>query len=201
MAKENTPEKQNEESGKNIARQFKGLPMSELISTPLRAACQSQIQLAGAAFEFMTKIGFKDGDLSQPNLLKFELERPVQTPTGVTTNTINVQAPFLGLVPIPSLLIDSVNIDFQMEVSAAEQTKETNSTDASVKAGFKSWFGTSVEIQGNVSSSRENTRSSNQSAKYQVHVSASQQPPTEGLSRLMDILASCTTPLKVEGNS
>ena len=152
MAKENTPEKQNEESGKNIARQFKGLPMSELISAPLRAACQSQIQLAGAAFEFVTKIGFKDGDLSQPNLLKFELERPVQTPTGVTTNTINVQAPFLGLVPIPSLLIDSVNIDFQMEVSAAEQTKETNSTDASVKAGFKSWFGTSVEIQGNVSS-------------------------------------------------
>ena len=62
----------------------------------------------------MTKIGFKDGDLSQPNLLKFELERPVQTPTSVTTNTINVQAPFLGLVPIPSLLIDSVNIDFQI---------------------------------------------------------------------------------------
>lgn len=195
---ETKPEKKKEDGG-TIAQQFKGLPMTELISAPLRAACDSQIQLAGAAFEFMTKIGFENGDMSKPNLLKFDLERPVQTPTGITTNKVNVQAPFLGLVPIPSLLIDTVSVDFQMEVSAAEQSKETSTQNASMKAGFKSWFGTSVEIQGSVSSSRENTRSSNQTAKYQVHVSASQQPPTEGLSRLMDILASCTAPLKIEG--
>lgn len=59
-------------------------------------------------------------------------------------------------------------------------------------------FGTSVSVQGKVGTSRENTRSTNQTAKYQVSVSASQQPPTEGLSKLMDIMASCVEPLEPE---
>ena len=52
-------------------------------------------------------------------------------------------------------------------------------------------------MRGKVSSSRENTRSTNQTAKYQVHVSARQQQPTEGLSKLMDIMASCVEPVKL----
>ena len=54
-----------------------------------------------------------------------------------------------------------------------------------------------MSVNGKVSSSRENTRSTNQTAKYQVHVSARQQQPTEGLSKLMDIMASCVEPVKL----
>lgn len=154
----------------------------------------------------MTKIGFQtsdDGktDFSKPNLLKFNLQRPVETPAGIETSTIEVQAPFLGLVPIPSLLIDNINVNFQMEVTAATSSTEKKAEEASMKAdaNFKlGIFGSGkIEMQGKLSSSRETTRSTNQTAKYQVNVSASQQPQTEGLSKLMDILASCTAPLKV----
>ncbi|MFQ9476332.1 DUF2589 domain-containing protein, partial [Barnesiella intestinihominis] len=48
---------------------------------------------------------------------------------------------------------------------------------------------------------RENTRMTNQTAKYQIHVTASQQPQTEGLSKLMDIMASCIEPITNESNS
>lgn len=57
------------------------------------------------------------------------------------------------------------------------------------------WFGVNASVSGKVTSSRENTRSTNQTAKYQVHVTASQQRPTEGLSKLIDIMASCIEPL------
>ena len=57
------------------------------------------------------------------------------------------------------------------------------------------WFGTSVSVQGKVGTSRENTRSTDQTAKYQVSLSSSQQQQTEGLSKLMDIMASCIEPL------
>lgn len=40
--------------------------------------------------------------------------------------------------------------------------------------------------------------SGNQTAKYQIHVIASQQQQTEGLSKLMDIMASCIEPVTVE---
>ena len=57
-----------------------------------------------------------------------------------------------------------------------------------------------MNVTGKVTSSRENTRSTNQTAKYQVHVSARQQDPTEGLSKLMDIMASCIEPVNLEGS-
>lgn len=184
------------------AEDFKGLPMRELIGAPLQAACESQQKLAETALDFMLRIGFEADDLQKARVIKFNLERPVETPEGVTTNTIEVQAPFLGLVPIPTLLIESVDVDFQMEVTSTETSKDTTSAEISTKAGYKGLFSrVSVEVQGKVTTARENTRSTNQTAKYQVHVSARQQRPTEGMSKLMDILASCTAPLKVTPNS
>jgi len=89
-----------------------------------------------------------------------------------------------------------------MEVTATEKSTENSSKEASTNANANFRFGCfgsgSVNVSGKVSSSRENTRSTNQTAKYQVHVSARQQRQTEGLSKLMDIMASCVEPLKSE---
>lgn len=186
---------------KGLANQMQGLPMSDLIGAPLKAACDSQFQLAQSAYTFITQLGFQEGNLEKPNLLKFNLQRPVETPEGIQTSDIEVQAPFLGLVPIPSLLIDDVHIDFQMEVNATASSKKVKEKEGDVKADVKLKLGLlgkgHVDVHGKVSSSRENTRSTNQTAKYQVSVSARQQPPTEGLSKLMDIMASCTAPLSI----
>jgi hypothetical protein len=138
-------------------------------------------------------------DEEQTRLLKFKLQRPVENTGGnIVVVDTEVQAPFLGLVPIPCLLVEDVNIEFQMEVSATTATKEKLDAEASMKASASGGFGpvkATVEVQGKVTSSRENTRSTNQTAKYNVRVSARQQQPTEGLSRLMDIMAQCTAPI------
>ncbi len=181
----------------NVSKNFQGLPIAELISSPLRAACDSQKMLAKSAFEFMTQIGFSDEQCTKTRLLEFKLERPIE---GEAKNSeLTVHAPFLGLVPIPSLLIDDVQIDFQMEVTDTATSKEVSgsevATDANASFNFGLFGKGSVSIHGKVTSSRENTRSTNQTAKYQVHVSARQQRPTEGLSRLMDIMAACIEPL------
>lgn len=182
----------------NISNNFSGLPIAELIAAPLTAACDSQKKLAQSAFEFMTEIGFTDGGKT-PRLLEFNLQRPVEGSMGL--QDIKVQAPFLGLVPLPSLLIDDVQVDFQMEVTTTETTTEKQNSEASTNVNSSFKFGCfasgSVTVNGKVSSSRENTRSTNQTAKYQVHVSARQQMPTEGLSKLMDIMASCVEPVKL----
>lgn len=91
-----------------------------------------------------------------------------------------------------------------MEVSATESEKDTTNTEASTSTNAKYGIfglGGNVTVSGKVTSARENTRSTNQSAKYQVRVYAHQQPATEGLARLMDILASCTEALPASDNS
>ena len=183
----------------NVTDKFKGLPMRELIAAPLIAAAEAQQELAATAWNFYQKIAF-DEDGKTARVLEFDIKRPIQQDGKMTTMSQSVKAPFIGLVPIPSLLIDRVDVDFQMEVTDTSNVKSTTNAEVEAKASAKHWF-INAEISGKVTTARENTRMTNQTAKYQIHVTASQQPQTEGLSKLMDIMASCIEPITNESNS
>ena len=183
----------------NVTDNFKGLPMRELIAAPLIAAAEAQQELAATAWNFYQKIAF-DEDGKTARVLEFDIKRPIQQDGKMTTMSQSVKAPFIGLVPIPSLLIDRVDVDFQMEVTDTSNVKNTTNAEVETKASAKHWF-INAEISGKVTTARENTRMTNQTAKYQIHVTASQQPQTEGLSKLMDIMASCIEPITNESNS
>lgn len=183
----------------NVTDKFKGLPMRELIAAPLIAAAEAQQELAATAWNFYKQIAFDD-DGKTARVLEFDIKRPIQQDGVMTTMPQSVKAPFIGLVPIPSLLIDRVDADFQMEVTDTSNVKSTTNAEVEAKASAKHWF-INAEISGKVTTARENTRMTNQTAKYQIHVTASQQPQTEGLSKLMDIMASCIEPITNESNS
>lgn len=183
----------------NVTDKFKGLPMRELIAAPLIAAAEAQQELAATAWNFYKQIAFDD-DGKTARVLEFDIKRPIQQDGVMTTMPQSVKAPFIGLVPIPSLLIDRVDVDFQMEVTDTSNVKSTINAEVETKVSGKSWL-ISAEISGKVTTARENTRMTNQTAKYQIHVTASQQPQTEGLSKLMDIMASCIEPITNESNS
>ena len=173
----------------NVSSKLVGESIGDLVGAPLDAVCDSQKRLAQSAFEFMQEIGFdEDG---KTRMVEFNLQRPIEGST--TPQDITVQAPFIGLVPLPNLLIDDVQVDFQMEVTATETSTEKSNTEGSSSTNcFGGW---SVNVGGKVSSSRENRRSANQTARYQVDESNRQQRQTEGLSKLKDIMASCVEPL------
>ena len=180
----------------NVTDKFKGLPMRELIAAPLIAAQQ---ELAATAWNFYQQIAFDGKSGNKARILEFDVERPIQQNEKMTTIKQTVKAPFIGLVPIPALLIDRVDVDFQMEVTDTSNVKSTTNAEVEAKASAKRWF-INAEISGKVTTARENTRMTNQTAKYQIHVSASQQPQTEGLSKLMDIMASCIEPINTESS-
>ena len=182
----------------NVTDKFNGLPMRELIAAPLIAAAEAQQELAATAWNFYKQIAFDD-DGKTARVLEFDIKRPIQQDGVMTTMPQSVKAPFIGLVPIPSLLIDRVDVDFQMEVTDTSNVKSTINAKVETKVSGKSWL-ISAEISGKVTTARENTRMTNQTAKYQIHVSASQQPQTEGLSKLMDIMASCIEPINTESS-
>ena len=173
--------------------------MRELIAAPLIAAAEAQQELAATAWNFYQQIAFDGKSGNKARILEFDVERPIQQNEKMTTIKQTVKAPFIGLVPIPALLIDRVDVDFQMEVTDTSNVKSTTNAEVEAKASAKRWF-INAEISGKVTTARENTRMTNQTAKYQIHVSASQQPQTEGLSKLMDIMASCIEPINTESS-
>ena len=164
MADDNNKQLSNSGSD-NVANKFVGTPISELVAAPLVAVCDSQKRLSQSAFEFMQEIGFNEE--GKTRMVEFNLQRPIEGST--TPQDITVQAPFIGLVPVPNLLIDDVQVDFQMEVTATETSTDKSASEGSTRANadfkFGCFGGGSVNVSGKVSSC-ENTHSTKQTAKY-----------------------------------
>jgi hypothetical protein len=182
-------------TGGEFFNQLTGVPITYLISTPLVAAARSNLALASVMTEFIDQIGYtKEG---KTRLISFDLTRPVKNNlTGkLDTQTIEVKAPLLAVVPLPALLIDTVNVDLTVEISQKTQQKTNVDTTLTVKVSpVFGWLNT--EFSGSYTNKQENTRETNQSAKYEIRLLARQQPLPEGMSKLMDVFASTIEPLE-----
>lgn len=189
----------------NFYATLKGIPIDYLVATPLLAAARANIALAQNMEEFIFAIAYKNDEgnsgskaTKETNLISFELTRPYTDPTtgNMTTQTITVNAPLIGLVPIPALLVDNVTVDFTTTVGTTSSTTENASVSAAASYGFGAF-----QVSGNVTTSVNHMRQSNQTATYTFHVQADQQPATEGMGKLMDVMASVIEPIPSGGKS
>ena len=185
-----------------IADQFKGLPMSDLISQPLLAAAKAQGQLAGITEQFIKDVGLNgtDTDGYSAREVDFAFNSPETSTTGYTSLCANkLTVPMLAIVNVPNLSVKKATVDFTMEVKASSQNTSTSNTKASLntKAKYSAWWSpVSVEMTAKVSTSNkhENVRKTDNSAKYDVHVEARDDGPPEGLMKVLDILGSAIVP-------
>jgi hypothetical protein len=194
----------------DMASQFKGLPMGDLIGGPLTAACDAQVRLANATADFIKYIGFLPPTANDPNgvgatrTAHFAFKRPVADPNDASKmieEDVAMDVPLLAIVKVPSLSITKVDITFDMEVKSSFASKESTDSKASFSADMKvGWgpFSAKVHMEGSVASHKENTRTSDNSAKYHVQVLAEDSGMPEGLARVLDILQTSIAP-KVTG--
>lgn len=201
----------------NIGDQFRGLPMGDLIGGPLMAACDAQVRLANASAQFIQQIGFTPKASVQPGpdgtiafdpaqfdtrTVAFRFNRPqangqADANGNIPTETVELDVPLLAIVKVPALGIDTVDITFDMEVKNSERTSETEdkkgsfSADASVGWGP---FSLKVHVEGSVATHQENTRQTDQSAKYHVQVRATDKGMPEGLARVLDMMNTAIAP-------
>tara|TARA_Y100000592_G_C5454740_1_gene310740 strand:+ start:684 stop:1322 length:639 start_codon:yes stop_codon:yes gene_type:complete len=191
---------------------FVGLPIESLICDPIIGAAKGQRALAQETLNFVNDLAFlpednKDGS-KNANIINVQLDRLTNSSTTGEVANVNqtIQMPLISLVNIPNFAMDTMEIDFTMEVkqssvdtSTASKSKTTDS-GAEVKASASwGWGSASVKahhnVSGTVSSSKTNTRSTDFSAKYHVNATAKQLPPAEGMARFTQILASVIEPI------
>jgi Protein of unknown function (DUF2589) len=136
----------------------------------------------------------------------FRFDRPATSANQITpgspipVETVDLQVPLLTVVKIPSLAINTVDITFDMEVKNSETDKSSFDAAAQMSAEAQvGWgpFSVKVNITGSVSSHKENTRQSDQSAKYHVEVRAEDKGMPEGLARVLDIVQSSIAPRQI----
>lgn len=173
---------------KTIGAEFQALPLDFLVSAPLIAAVKAQALAAAATKDFL--LGMTEGDTHKPITLPFSIE---QTLEGKKTNSLEINAPLLSLVPVPHLRIDSITTKFNFEISQTltDQSESEKGVSLSVSGGSP-WVKASLKGSASSKSSHEST--TNRSGQLEVTVQASESPIPEGLARVLSLLASAIQP-------
>lgn len=178
-----------------VAQQFAGLDMGQLIGGPLTAVADASTLLANSTANFINDVGFdRDGRL---RTVTFAYQKRSLNEDGTSNlDEMKVDVPMLAIVPIPNIQVDEVNILFDMEVKQSESSRQSTDMGASLSGSLR--IGpVRVSISGSVSSHKENTRSSDNSAKYHVDVRATNHGTPEGLARVLDMMAANVSPALV----
>ena len=194
-------------AGDNVGSYFTNLPIGQLICTPFIELARGQAELCDVYVDTLFRLAFEkpegvkyndEGTGNNTRILKFSYDRPVVTESTQTVETkhFEINAPLLSLVPIPAFLIDSADVNFNMEVNIATEEKKDSSASAETNVKFGFWK-MSGNIGGKVSSSSNITNSRSQKATYTISAHASQQPAAEGMSKLTALLAETMEPIQV----
>jgi hypothetical protein len=163
-----------------IAQQFAGLPIEDLIVQPLVGMAKGQAQLNDVTWKYISDVAFEDvmnettgsdgkgtgkftpSGKKKTRSLDIQLNRYVTNPdTGKQElQVINSLVPMLPLVPLPSLAIKTADINFTMEVKTTEMSKTSDDAEASIQASAEGGFWGmkySVAMQGKIATHKENT--------------------------------------------
>ena len=191
---------------------FVGLPIENLICAPIIGAAKGQRALAQETLSFVNDLAFlpkdnKDGS-KNPNIIEVNLDRLTNSQTTGEVKNVNqkIQMPMISLVNIPNFAMDTMEVDFVMNVgqtstSATHSDSSTDTNTSGTVSGGASWGWGHVEasathsVAGHVGSSKDNTRGTDFSAKYEVHATAKQLPPAEGMAKFTQIMASVIEPI------
>lgn len=191
-----------------ISDNFTGLPIGLLICQPLIEVAKGQAELCNVYLDQLFRLAFKTmpnlekGEAVETRTVKFKLNRMVVDATSGDTKpvTVEVEAPLLALVPVPAFTMEEATVNFTMEVKDSTSDKLTQSDESTLQSSLSAW-GFSTTISGKVTTSRENTRTSDKTAKYDIYARAAQQPAAEGMAKLSSIFASVIEPITTFGST
>lgn len=179
--------------GNNLVNELNSIDFKKMIGGPLQAAVDAQVASSMATVEFINAVGFKDAaGGSGPRelvMVDFSHERKDVKADGTADNkTINVRVPLLAMLPIPSLRIEHVIIDFNVKLNSVESTQSTFSAD--VKTEVKAGWGP-VNFKVSAAIQRKTTTNVEVKKEYslQVNVKAVQDEMPAGLEKVFGLLA------------
>jgi len=169
-----------------IGSVINALPLDRMISGPLMAMMQAQATASKQYADFLLTVCIKD---SKAIAIEFDYDQTYVDTEGKVTGvaTKKMRIPLLAAITHPNICVEEGTIDFELEVNQSEEEKSSTDAEASLEGSF-GWGPFKLKITGKVSHHKEQTRSTDTRAKYNIHVVAKRQPPTEALMRVIDFL-------------
>ena len=126
----------------NIADQFKGLPIEDLIVSPLVGMAKGQAKLNEVTWRYIKDVAFQGKGKTRE--LDIEINKVMTDPNSGEQSWVThyAKVPMLPLVPLPALAVKTADITFDMEVQTSNQTTSSTDTETDVSVSASGgWFG------------------------------------------------------------
>jgi len=183
-----------------LVEELNSLDFGVYIGGPLQAAIQAQQASSMAAVDFLQEVGFEDNNGSQEiRYVNFDYAKQIPNPEfdpessegagnqRYITSNVSVKVPYITMLQVPSLRIDTLDIEFNARLTST-QTKSLNSKfSASAELGIDYKV---VNFKASASYQRSSSKGEKVEKSYSLNVKvhAVQDEIPAGLDRILNLL-------------
>lgn len=181
-----------------LVEELNSLDFGVYIGGPLQAAIQAQQASSMAAVDFLQEVGFEENSSGNKEIryVNFDYAKQIPNPqfdpesTGsepYITSNVSVKVPYITMLQVPSLRIDTLDIEFNARLTST-QTKSLNSKfSASAELGIDYKV---VNFKASASYQRSSSRGEKVEKSYSLNVKvhAVQDEMPAGLDRILNLL-------------
>lgn len=176
----------------NLTAELNNIDFRKMIGGPLQAAVDAQVASSLATIDFINKVGFiEDEQTRKKELVMVDFShnrKDVDADGKEIKKEVNIRVPLLAMLPIPSLRIEHVIIDFNVKLNSVETSSVSDAID--VKAEVKGGWGP-VSFKVSAAYQRKSTTGVEVKKEYalNVNVKAVQDEIPAGLEKILGMLA------------
>lgn len=178
--------------------------IDSLISAPLVAASKANAMMTTGQVRFLMENCFEkqdDGSYT-PVMIKMTLQSSAihtdnQSENGfsIASRSIGFQVPVISLLPLNSLVVDSLNVDFGLDITSVRsgKTREQYSAEGKLSGTVKK----TAVMSGRISRTTGGKSRRNRNERIHINMSfeVKSQPLPEGTRTLLDLYTKTITPL------
>lgn len=181
---------------------LKAMPFGNIIGGPLTACVEAQAQAARTSWEFIQNVGlYKDEVTGEKKTVNVSFQFMKDG------HMSRLTLPLLTIVPIPFIAIQTIDINFKANISAAASDTEV-AHEESATSGSSSFHAGCLWARGNINASYSSkkdstaTKDSKYSVEYtmDVAVHATQDSMPAGLAKVLEMLNNSLNVSSAEGN-
>jgi hypothetical protein len=179
------------------AAEFQALPLEFIIAAPLSGAIKAQALAAQTTLQYIKGMMKEDPTtkIITPMTVNFTADIQTSGDSMGTKKTMNINVPFMSIVPIPHIRIDSLTVNFKYEISQTVKSTDAKDEEFGLQAGtsglLSNWI--SASLKGSVSNKSSEESTMNRSGTLEITVHASEAPIPEGLAKLLNLLSNAIT--------
>lgn len=184
------------------------LNIESIIGAPLVAASKANVMMLTGQAQFLLDYCFtkeEGSDLRQPLMIEMVLSQPVvdhtKQPTDpgyISINKMAFQVPLLCLLPLNSLAIDKINVDFDLEITSVGSYDYKSQVNADVQLVEKK-----AVLNGRIAPAKQEYKKNSReqydstlSSRLKVNIHAGRLPLPKGVLTLLDLYTKSVQPIQ-----